>query len=48
MKLTANRNPEDDRSAVQPNIAVFFWDNFGRGELGAMAGGAARRADTAD
>ena len=28
-------------SAEQPNIVVFFWDNFGWGELGCYGGGVA-------
>ena len=30
----------------QPNIAVFFWDNFGWGELGCYGGGVLRGAPT--
>ena len=30
----------------QPNIVVFFWDNFGWGELGCYGGGVLRGAPT--
>jgi arylsulfatase len=30
----------------QPNIVVFFWDNFGWGELGYYGGGVLRGAPT--
>ena len=33
-------------SAKQPNIVVFFWDNFGWGELGCYGGGVPRGAPT--
>jgi arylsulfatase len=33
-------------SAKQPNIVVFFWDNFGWGELGCYGGGVLRGAAT--
>lgn len=33
-------------SAKQPNIIVFFWDNFGWGELGCYGGGELRGAPT--
>jgi arylsulfatase len=33
-------------SAKQPNIVVFFWDNFGWGELGCYGGGVLRGAPT--
>ena len=33
-------------SAKQPNIVVFFWDNFGWGELGCYGGGELRGAPT--
>ena len=33
-------------SAKQPNIIVFFWDNFGWGELGCYGGGVLRGAPT--
>ena len=33
-------------SAKQPNIVVFFWDNFGWGELGCYGGGVLRGAET--
>jgi arylsulfatase len=37
----------DGRSdAKQPNIIVFFWDNFGWGELGCYGGGVLRGAPT--
>ena len=32
--------------ADQPNIVVFFWDNFGWGELGCYGGGVLRGAPT--
>ena len=32
--------------ADQPNIVVFFWDNFGWGELGCYGGGVLRGAAT--
>jgi arylsulfatase len=32
--------------AEQPNIVVFFWDNFGWGELGCYGGGVLRGAET--
>jgi arylsulfatase len=33
-------------SAQQPNIVLFFWDNFGWGELGCYGGGVLRGAPT--
>jgi arylsulfatase len=33
-------------AAEQPNIVVFFWDNFGWGELGCYGGGILRGAET--
>src|SRR5215471_15194718 len=33
-------------TAKQPNIVVFFWDNFGWGELGCYGGGVLRGAPT--
>jgi arylsulfatase len=33
-------------SDAQPNIVVFFWDNFGWGELGCYGGGVLRGAPT--
>jgi len=33
-------------SAEQPNMVVFFWDNFGWGELGCYGGGVLRGAAT--
>jgi arylsulfatase A-like enzyme len=33
-------------SARQPNIVVFYWDNFGWGELGCYGGGVLRGAPT--
>jgi arylsulfatase len=33
-------------SEKQPNIVVFFWDNFGWGELGCYGGGILRGAET--
>ena len=32
--------------AKQPNVIVFFWDNFGWGELGCYGGGVLRGAPT--
>jgi hypothetical protein len=36
----------DMPTAKQPNIVVFFWDNFGWGELGCYGGGVLRGAPT--
>jgi arylsulfatase A-like enzyme len=35
-----------DVAAKQPNIVVFFWDNFGLGEIGCYGGGLLRGAPT--
>src|SRR6516225_4237048 len=36
----------NDMADKQPNIVVFFWDNFGWGELGCYGGGVLRGAPT--
>src|SRR5215469_12059564 len=36
----------NDMADKQPNIVVFFWDNFGWGEIGCYGGGVLRGAPT--
>jgi hypothetical protein len=36
----------NDTADKQPNIVVFFWDNFGWGELGCYGGGVLRGTPT--